>query len=226
MLDEDIIYKLGCSSINDLPPLGYLLFNLYRKKFIENYQLNTYEEALKKYSPLNLYYLDQENFSDTALENYAEVEYSNLEVLTSMADRCGMNIYMSDYYNYPKKDELSKERKEILNSFPTLDEETVNENFINNLSFIDYAWGVILNDCEYDLKRELFLSNHSQLELQCYEDYFEFPFNKFWLNERKIINGEEFVFIVLGTCGSGNADLNDLNLNYVQKKIEFQQELE
>lgn len=70
MLDEDIIYKLGCSSINDLPPLGYLLFNLYRKKFIENYQLNTYEEAFKKYSPLNLYYLDQENFSDTALENY------------------------------------------------------------------------------------------------------------------------------------------------------------
>lgn len=132
MLDEDIIYKLGCSSINDLPPLGYLLFNLYRKKFIENYQLNTYEEAFKKYPPLNLYYLDQENFSDTALENYAEVEYSNLEVLTSMADRCGMNIYMSDYYNYPKKDELSKERKEILNSFPTLDEETVNENFINN----------------------------------------------------------------------------------------------
>lgn len=55
-----------------------------------------------------------------------------------------------------KKDELSKERKEILNSFPTLDEETVNENFVNNLSFIDYAWGVILNDCEYDLKRELF----------------------------------------------------------------------
>ena len=221
MLDEDIIYKLGCSSINDLPPLGYLLFNLYRKKFIENYQLNTYEEAFKKYSPLNLYYLDQENFSDTALENYAEVEYSNLEVLTSMADRCGMNIYMSDYYNYPKKDELSKERKEILNSFPTLDEETVNENFINNLSFIDYAWGVILNDCEYDLKRELFLSNHSQLELQCYD-----PFNKFWLSERKIINGEEFVFIVLGMCGSDNADLNDLNLNYVQKKIEFQQELE
>lgn len=226
MLDEDVIYKLGCSSVYELPPLGYLLYNLYRKKFAEKFQLASEEGICKKYSPINLGYLDQENFFDIVMGYSADAEYSNLEVLTSMVDRCGMKVYISDCYNYPEESDLSKERKEILDTFPTLDKETVNENFINNLSVIDYAWGVILNDCDYDLKRELFLSNHSQSDLQCYEEYFKYPFYKFYMNERKIINGEEFVFVVLGTCGSSNSDFNDLNLNYIQKKIEFQQELE
>lgn len=226
MLDEDITYELGCSTLYELPPLGYLLYNLYRKKFIEKFQLGVEAEVCKKYSPLNLYYLEEENFSDIVLEDYANGEYSNLEVLSSMADRCGINVYISDYYNYPEENDLSKERKEILEAFPALDEETVNENFINNLTVIDYAWGVILNDCDYDLKRELFLSSHSQSELQCYEEYFKYPFNRFYMIERKIINGEEFVFVILGTSGSSSSDFNDLNLNYIQKKIEFQQELE
>lgn len=226
MLDEDVIYKLGCLSVDELPPLGYLLYNLYRKKFAEKFQLASEEESCKKYSPINLVYLDQENFSDIVMEYSTDVEYSNLEVLISMVDRCGMNVYMSDYYNSPEENDLFEERKEILDAFPTLDKETVNENFINNLSVIDYAWGVILNDCDYDLKRELFLSNHSQSDLLCYEEYFKYPFIKFYSTERKIINGEEFVFIVLGDSESEHCDFNDLNLNYVQKKIEFQQELE
>ena len=156
MLDEDVIYKLGCLSVDELPPLGYLLYNLYRKKFAEKFQLASEEESCKKYSPINLVYLDQENFSDIVMEYSTDVEYSNLEVLISMVDRCGMNVYMSDYYNSPEENDLFEERKEILDAFPTLDKETVNENFINNLSVIDYAWGVILNDCDYDLKRELF----------------------------------------------------------------------
>lgn len=47
MLDEDIIYKLGCSSINDLPPLGYLLFNLYRKNSLKTISLILMKRLLK-----------------------------------------------------------------------------------------------------------------------------------------------------------------------------------
>ena len=33
MLDEDVIYKLGCLSVDELPPLGYYYIIYTGKKF-------------------------------------------------------------------------------------------------------------------------------------------------------------------------------------------------
>lgn len=225
MLDDDIINELGRNTIYNLSPLPYLLYITYRRKFLKKFFGVSENDFCDTNMKLNLTYLD-EDCSEIMMEDYAEMEFSNQDILYMLADRCNMKLFISESYNYPEDDTLMELRKKIQDIFPTLSETVINENFVGCLSDIDYAQGIILNDCDYELKRQIFLSKHSQSEVNCYEEYFEYPFNGFWDCKRLIIDGEEFIFVILGTCGSCMTGFCDLDLNFVQKKIEFQQELE
>lgn len=226
MLDDDIIGVLGSDTFYNVPVMGQLLYNIYIKKLVEKYHLLVNEDFLDFASSSKLLFLNGSNDVELPLDIFSEYEYLCMELLTSLEQRCNLKIYFSDYFDCLEENELEETKKEILNTFPTLTENIVNENFVGHLSDIDYTCGIIINDCDYELKKELFLSNHTQSEFDEYEEYFEYPFNAFWYGKRILINGEEFIFVTLGTCGSSSVGYNDLNMNFVQSKIEFQQALE
>lgn len=112
MLDDDIINELGRNTIYNLSPLPYLLYITYRRKFLKKFFGVSENDFCDTNMKLNLTYLD-EDCSEIMMEDYAEMEFSNQDILYMLADRCNMKLFISESYNYPEDDTLMELKKKF-----------------------------------------------------------------------------------------------------------------
>lgn len=88
------------------------MYITYRRKFLKKFFGVSENDFCDTNMKLNLTYLD-EDCSEIMMEDYAEMEFSNQDILYMLADRCNMKLFISESYNYPEDDTLMELRKKF-----------------------------------------------------------------------------------------------------------------